>query len=449
MAAMVRLAAEEGAEIAYETPVRGLEPGDDGVRFEAGGETWQAETLVVAAGGWTGPLLGCGLVPLPPLTVTQQQVFYFDRREAGPWPTIVHGSAPESLDMFALPEGPLLKVGEHMNGTVTTADDRRLHGRPGGAGTCPRVRTGVAAGPRPGPAVGDDLPVHLGTGRGLHPGPVGTDRRLLAVFGARRQVRPARRRACHRSRGGRCARRPFRPHAFPVARTVAAPLWPGGDQPCSRSSKTFSTSVRGSCRPRVSAGIPRVNPARARAGDVVVAYADVIGDGPAEGGGVPRPHAFGVLPQRRCGVHESGELGPARVGRHRDPGREDVLAQRVDDALTGGALAYRGDQLRLVVLLLVEDQRLLAREVLEQRCGRHVGRFGDVPDAHPVIAPLQEQPQGGVGDRLTGGGLLAFTATDDGWLVHAPTLPKSGHDQLVERLHFSTRSAFLDHENTS
>jgi monomeric sarcosine oxidase len=123
MAAMVRLAAEEGAEIAYETPVRGLEPGDDGVRFEAGGETWQAETLVVAAGGWTGPLLG-GLVPLPPLTVTQQQVFYFDRREAGPWPTIVHGSAPESLDMFALPEGPLLKVGEHMNGTVTTADDR-------------------------------------------------------------------------------------------------------------------------------------------------------------------------------------------------------------------------------------------------------------------------------------------------------------------------------------
>ena len=123
MAAMVRLAAAGGAEMAYETPVHGLEPREDGVRFQAGGETWHAETLVVAAGGWVGPLLA-GLVPLPPLTVTQQQVFYFDRREPGPWPTIVHGDSPESLEMYALPEGPLLKVGEHVNGTVTTADDR-------------------------------------------------------------------------------------------------------------------------------------------------------------------------------------------------------------------------------------------------------------------------------------------------------------------------------------
>ena len=123
MAAMVRLAATGGAEIAYETPVRGIEPGEDGVRFQAGGETWHAGTLVVAAGGWVGPLLA-GLVPLPSLTVTQQQVFYFDRREPGPWPTIVHGSSPESLEAYALPEGPLLKVGEHVNGTVTTADDR-------------------------------------------------------------------------------------------------------------------------------------------------------------------------------------------------------------------------------------------------------------------------------------------------------------------------------------
>jgi glycine/D-amino acid oxidase-like deaminating enzyme len=123
MAAMVRLAATGGAEMAYETPVHGIEPGEDGVRFQAGGETWHAETLVVAAGGWVGPLLA-GLVPLPPLTVTQQQVFYFDRREPGPWPTIVHGESPESLEMYALPEGPLLKVGEHVNGTVTTADDR-------------------------------------------------------------------------------------------------------------------------------------------------------------------------------------------------------------------------------------------------------------------------------------------------------------------------------------
>jgi hypothetical protein len=44
-----------------------------------------------------------------------------------------------------------------------------------------------------------------------------------------------------------------------------------------------------------------------------------------------------------------GEVGSARVGRDREPGREDVLAERLDDALTGGALVYRGDQLCLAV----------------------------------------------------------------------------------------------------
>jgi monomeric sarcosine oxidase len=123
MTAMVRLAAAAGAQVAYDTPVNGIEPGDDGVRFQAGAETWHAGTVVVAAGSWVGPLLD-GLVSLPPLTVTQQQVFYFHPREPGPWPTIVHGASPESLEMYALPEGPLFKVGEHVNGTVTTAGTR-------------------------------------------------------------------------------------------------------------------------------------------------------------------------------------------------------------------------------------------------------------------------------------------------------------------------------------
>jgi sarcosine oxidase len=123
MAAMVRLAVAAGAKVTYGTPISDLRPGDDGVRFRAGGETWHARTLVVAAGSWVGPLLD-GLVPLPQLTVTQQHVFYFAPREPSAWPTIVHGSSEESLEMYALPEGPLFKVGEHMNGTVTTADTR-------------------------------------------------------------------------------------------------------------------------------------------------------------------------------------------------------------------------------------------------------------------------------------------------------------------------------------
>jgi monomeric sarcosine oxidase len=125
IAAMTGLAAAAGAQVAYDTPVRDLEPGDEGVRFRAGERTWHATTLVVAAGSWIGPLLG-GLAPLPPLTVTQQPVVYFRPREPGRWPTIVHGAEPGSLDMYALPEGPLVKVGDHANGTVTTARDRDL-----------------------------------------------------------------------------------------------------------------------------------------------------------------------------------------------------------------------------------------------------------------------------------------------------------------------------------
>jgi glycine/D-amino acid oxidase-like deaminating enzyme len=56
--------------------------------------------------------------------VTQQSIFYFAPREPGPWPTIVHGASPESLEMYALPEGPLVKVGDHVNGGVTTAGAR-------------------------------------------------------------------------------------------------------------------------------------------------------------------------------------------------------------------------------------------------------------------------------------------------------------------------------------
>lgn len=123
VAAMVRLAVAAGASVAYETPVRDLEPGEDGVRFTAGGQAWHARAVVVAAGSWVGPLLD-GLVTLPPLVVTEQYVLFFTRREPGPWPTVIHGPEPGRLDMYAMPEGPLFKVGEHTNGTVTTADTR-------------------------------------------------------------------------------------------------------------------------------------------------------------------------------------------------------------------------------------------------------------------------------------------------------------------------------------
>jgi monomeric sarcosine oxidase len=123
VAAMVRLAAGKGAHIAYDTPVRSLEPHGDGAAIHTDDGTWYADTVIVAAGAWIGPLLD-GLVRLPPLAVTQQQVFFFSPLEDGPWPTLVHGESADTLDIYGLTEGPYVKVAEHTKGTLTTAATR-------------------------------------------------------------------------------------------------------------------------------------------------------------------------------------------------------------------------------------------------------------------------------------------------------------------------------------
>jgi monomeric sarcosine oxidase len=119
IAAMTRLAAAGGAKLSYEDRVSALEPDGAGVRLRSTTGSWRARTVVVAAGGWTAPLLS-GLVELPPLTVSQQQAFFFRPREQRPWPTFIH----EERSIYGLPEGSLVKVAEHMRGKETTADTR-------------------------------------------------------------------------------------------------------------------------------------------------------------------------------------------------------------------------------------------------------------------------------------------------------------------------------------
>ena len=78
MAAMLRLAAAHGADVRFDTPVTRLAPapsGDGAVAHTDSG-SFTAPVIVVAAGAWLAPLLG-GLVDLPPLTVTQQQIAHF------------------------------------------------------------------------------------------------------------------------------------------------------------------------------------------------------------------------------------------------------------------------------------------------------------------------------------------------------------------------------------
>ncbi len=128
--AMLDLASRAGADVRFDTAVTRLHPDEDGVTLElADGSRVRARTAVVSAGSWVEPLLS-GLVALPKITVTQQQVFHFPRRDAAatPWPSAIHESATKAY--YHLAGGrdggsnDDRKIGEHDGGHATTADLR-------------------------------------------------------------------------------------------------------------------------------------------------------------------------------------------------------------------------------------------------------------------------------------------------------------------------------------
>jgi sarcosine oxidase len=131
IAAMLRLAAASGADVRFDTPVEKLAAAASGgaVAITAG-ETFTAPVAVVAAGPWIAPLLA-GLVELPRLTVTQQQVFHFapaSGRGAEPWPVFIQSDGGGYR--YGLPGGRdggvpgAVKIGEHNPGQATTAAGR-------------------------------------------------------------------------------------------------------------------------------------------------------------------------------------------------------------------------------------------------------------------------------------------------------------------------------------
>jgi sarcosine oxidase len=119
-------AARLGADIRTETSAVAVGP--DGVRL-ADGSTVPARRVVVAAGAWVTPLLS-GLVQLPPLRITQQQIFHFPRldAEAMAWPSVIH--EPDEHPVYHLAggrdggPGDDRKIGEHDAGVETTAAGR-------------------------------------------------------------------------------------------------------------------------------------------------------------------------------------------------------------------------------------------------------------------------------------------------------------------------------------
>jgi monomeric sarcosine oxidase len=131
MAAMLRLAAARGADIRFGTLVTRLDrtPAGDGAVAHTDSGSFTAPVIAVAAGAWAAPLLD-GVAPLPPLNVTQQQVFHFApvTVPADPWPVFI--CQDDGDDCYGLPGGRdggvpgAIKVGEHAGRRATTAADR-------------------------------------------------------------------------------------------------------------------------------------------------------------------------------------------------------------------------------------------------------------------------------------------------------------------------------------
>ncbi|KHD78044.1 FAD-dependent oxidoreductase [Actinoplanes utahensis] len=131
--AFARRAAGLGTTVLENTRVTAITPVPSGALVRTGdGPAVAADTVVVAAGPWLPELGAVVPAPLPPLTVTQQQVFHFPFRDPSTaWPTSIHMG---EVQVYALPSGsdggarPAYKVAQHDGGVPTTATtrDRRI-----------------------------------------------------------------------------------------------------------------------------------------------------------------------------------------------------------------------------------------------------------------------------------------------------------------------------------
>lgn len=123
VAAFARVAAEHGADVRHSTTVEGIDVHGGAVTVRlAGGAEIRCRVVVIAAGAWVGGLAS-GLAPLPPLKITQEQVFHFTPRDpGGEWPSFIHHQSPYIYGLTTPGEG--VKVAEHHTGRVVDPDAR-------------------------------------------------------------------------------------------------------------------------------------------------------------------------------------------------------------------------------------------------------------------------------------------------------------------------------------
>lgn len=133
VATFLNLAVARGAQVRHCARVSRLEATDDvATVWLDDGERVSAAVVVVASGAWLPEVAGAAelALPLPPVTVTQQQIFHFPRRDttAAPWPSVIH--AADGAEHYHLSggrdggEGLDRKIAEHHHGTLTSAKER-------------------------------------------------------------------------------------------------------------------------------------------------------------------------------------------------------------------------------------------------------------------------------------------------------------------------------------
>jgi glycine/D-amino acid oxidase-like deaminating enzyme len=124
--AMLAAAAGDGAVVRSPVTAVSIRHSGTGVVIECSdGSSVAAGCVVVAAGGWAGPLLA-PVVELPPLLVTREEVFHFPRLDpsAPPWPSVIHEDEHAFYHLAGGRDGGAgddRKLGVHDGGTPTTA----------------------------------------------------------------------------------------------------------------------------------------------------------------------------------------------------------------------------------------------------------------------------------------------------------------------------------------
>jgi sarcosine oxidase len=130
--ALLDTAVGDGAETRFGQTVTSIAlQHDDVVVRTADDEEYRASVVVIAAGAWAAKVVG-GLVPLPPLKVTQEQIFHFPALAPDlSWPSFIHHRDSPMYGLETPGEG--VKVAEHHTGTVVDPDTRTFAIDPEGA----------------------------------------------------------------------------------------------------------------------------------------------------------------------------------------------------------------------------------------------------------------------------------------------------------------------------